>query len=226
MTLGKGLALGGLALILIAVSIPIILHFLDVHAIESRYEELVNQGFMELDTNLDDAIRKGLEAKDIHPLGKEALLLLGRAYFLKESYTQAIEELDRILLESEEIDYFPETQYYLGEAYLNQYKDLRQRELWNKALSNFQEAARSSLHRSDAYFGMALLYFSSYLETPNPDIRDKIALNLKRCQELEAKMDGYVAGEPDALCPHCRRTYVKKSEDPLFQKLMDFVTKR
>jgi tetratricopeptide (TPR) repeat protein len=220
--------LGGLGLmILLAVGIPLFLHYLDVREEREEYILLVEEGFQLLqeagaggarlnEPFLDEAISKGMSARKLDPEGEEAGLLLGRAYYMKEDITRCIEALKQGLKDFQDVDYLAEFNYHLALAYTRRYKDLKQRDMFNDALSSFSNTASSSqsFHRVDAYFGITTLYLIRLQDTESLGDKEKALQNLRRAMELETGMEGYVEGEEGSICPLCRMEFKKKSDDP------------
>ena len=228
MTLKAGLIGGLIIIVLLAVGIPLLFHYLDMKEIKSAYRTAVEEGFELVEKGIEDpealdgALKKGLSARKIFPEGQETALLLGRTYYLKKKYNKAVEELEGGLEDFDDVDLLPEFYYHLGLSYANLYEELHQQELWDEALADFSKAASSSLgrHRPDSYFGIAMLYLIKFKEVLSRDYREKAVINLKRGIELEGGREGYVDGEPGSPCPFCGMVFKRKSDDPQLQEIL------
>ncbi len=229
MTLKKGFLICLVMLTVLIVAVPIVLKQLESMERQSTYQNLLKEGYSLVHDNgegaLDEAMSKGLEACRIEPLGKEALLLMGLIYYNKKDYNKSIEELSKVIRETDQIDYFPEINYHLGLSHAVLSRELLQRDEWQKALTCLMEASTGGYHCHDAYFRIAALYLLKYKETPSKEIKEKAALNIMRGRSLEEKMEGYVTNEPGSACPLCGTPFEKRSDDPafknIFQKLAD-----
>jgi tetratricopeptide (TPR) repeat protein len=227
---GKIMLLGALLLAVLIVLFIFYSHYRDELEKEAAYQGLVEEGFVfledsEKEENVDEAIKLGLRARDLDPGGESALLLIARAYVEKKLFKNLIETLEAEIEKMQDLDFYPEYNYYLGLAYSHLFRDLGQEELFNKAMQCFTESASSPFHRPDAYFGMGTLYFSRYQENRTPYLKEKVGLNFQRCIDIEADCIGYVEDQPDSPCPLCRKPFRKKMDNPDFAKLMDALTK-
>lgn len=230
MSAGRGILIG---VILIAAATAFIIFFLqykDKWERDEAYQELIEAGFAALDDpggieGADEAILQGLSAREMDPQGKEPLILLGRAYLEKKMYTEAARILEQGLDDIDDLEFYPELNYYLGLTYSRLYDDLKQEDIWQKAQSYFSEAAASSFHRSDAYFGIGALYFSRFQENSSPYLKEKVILNFQRCVDIEEGRDDASGGGVDSICPLCRSVFKKKLDNEAFARLMDALNK-
>lgn len=198
----------------------------------TAYFQRVEEGFLKLsdsvDGDVDGAIAKGLAALDLAGKadldGKEAYLLLGRAFYMKKQYRKSIEELEKGLDAAEEIEFRNDVNYHLGLAYFRIYRDVQGEETFRMARECFIEASNIGNHQADAYYGLALLYALLHDKNPRVEFRVSIVDYLKQCQRIEAGMAGYGEGRPDSSCPNCYMIFEKKSESEEFIKWLKHLT--
>jgi len=231
MKASQGILIG---VVLIAVGAAVVIFYLqyqDKWEKDKAFQEMVEAGFDALDEpggvpGADQAIQQGLRAREMDPQGKEPLILLGRAYLEKKMYTEAAHVLEQGLSDIDDLDYYPELNYYLGLVYSRMFEDLDQDEIWQKAMTCFSESASSSYHRSDAYFGIGALYFSRYQENSSPYLKEKVTFNFQRCIDIEADQDGEMEMVSETICPLCRAPFKAKMENESFTQLMEALTRK
>ncbi|MBU0754122.1 MAG: hypothetical protein KJ645_03215 [Planctomycetes bacterium] len=227
---GKSVLLGIVLLTVVIIGLIFFIQYQGKLENERVFQELIQSGFDLLedeagDEQIDQAIQQGIQATQMRPDRKESCLLLGRAYLEKKMYNQGIEVLEEGLKELDELEFYPELNYYLGVGYSRLFEEIRQDQIWDKALSGFTEALSSPYHRSGAYFGIGALYFSRLKDNPSPFLREKATVNFQRCIDLETDMAGYLPEEPGSRCPLCRASFKKKEENDSFSKVMDYLNK-
>lgn len=223
------IAVVGLIIVFI-VALLVFLNLSESMEREAAYEKLIEDGFMYLseqgnEESMDTAIRYALDAQEIFPDRKEPLVILGCAYNEKGNHRKAEEIFLQGLDDLGDVDYYAELSYHLGITYSLLYNQLKKEDLLNSAVSAFTEGAASGYHMADAYFGIGALYFDLYLQNLTPYLKEKVLVNFQRCMDIEADMDGYVPGEPDSICPLCRRSFTKKTDQEKFIKLIESLGK-
>ena len=165
---------------------------------------LVEEGFLVLEGNPDEAVRLALTARKIDGNNIEALILLGRANFLKGRYTDTVKIFEEAMNGLQDLDLAPELSYYIGMAHFNLFKETGVREDWTEAFKHLSEAARLGEHVADANIALGGLYATKdYFD------REKILLYWERAFRFEKDLDGYPGSGGDGACPYCRQKFKK-----------------
>jgi|GEM_PF-2875275 len=172
-----------------------------------KASKLVEEGFLVLENNPDEAIRFGLEARELKPDDIGAVILLGRAQFSKKRFRQSIAVLQEGLNTLEDMDYFQELSYHIGLAYTELYRETKIAEDWEKAFKNLSDATELGCHRADANYALGLLHcLGDYFDS------DKVVLYWERAMPIEDKLESYPGSGQDGACPYCHLEFKRKKD--------------
>jgi tetratricopeptide (TPR) repeat protein len=171
---------------------------------KSRVAGLVEEGFLVLNGNPDEAIRLAMEARSLDENNSYALILQGRALNFKNRHHDVVKTLQLAMNNLQDLDLMPELNYHIGFAYLNLCKETGVRDDWREAFKNLSDAAREGGHMADANIALGLLHaIKEYLD------QDKIVQYWETAFELQKGVDGYPGSGKSGACPHCRREFQK-----------------
>jgi len=199
--------LGAVIIVLVVAALFVFSYIAEERAKTAKVNELVNEGFIVLDSDPDEAIRLALTARDIDAADLDARILLGRGLHEKKKYGDAANVFIDALNDIEDLDFLPELSYHAGHAYLSLYHETKIADDWQKAFRFFSDAANIGEHLVDANVGLGLLYcYPDYFDG------DMVVRYLERAFEREADILGYPGSGEDGRCPNCKMEFKKKKE--------------
>lgn len=167
-----------------------------------RTMALVEEGFAALADDQDAAIRMALEALSIDPECMPALILQGRANFMKGKFADSIEIFQKAMNVSRDIDMLPEFGFHIGLAQFNLFKETKIKDHWREAFKQLSEAANLGCHRADANIALGTLYMTKeYFD------KKTALLYWERAFRFESELEGYPGSGEDGACPHCRQEF-------------------
>ena len=204
----RNIAILGAVIIVLAVAAFFVFSYIaEDRALAAKVDEMVNQGFIVLKSDPDEAIRLALTARDIDATDLAVRILLGRGLHEKKKYRDGADVFIGALDDLENLDLLPELSYHVGNAFLSLYHETRIGDDWQKAFRYFSDSANLGEHLVDANIGLGLLYCY-------PDYFDNkmVVRYLERAFEREASLLGYPGSDDDGRCPHCKMEFKKKKE--------------
>ncbi len=177
-----------------------------------KVRDLVNEGFLVLKNDPDEAVRLALTARDIAPESVDAVFLLGRANAVKEKHKNAIKIFEEGTNLVDDMGLLNELYYHIGLAWLNLYEETNIDDCRIEALKHLSDAAKMGNHRADANLALGGLYgMAGYVD------KDKIIFYWERAFRIEREMAGYPGSDDDGACPNCRMEFIRKEPDLIEQ---------
>ena len=199
-----------LVLVLLAGSAGLIAYVRYYDALERsrRISELLDEGFLAVNSDPDTAVAKALEVLESDPDRSAAYLLQGRANFLKGRYRAALDLFETGLDRLEDLSLQPEYKFHAGMACLNLFRESHDREMWREAHRYLLDVTRLGEHDWEAHYAVGLLY-------ADPDYwnKEQVIEHWEAAIRMEEGMSGYRGAGEDGACPICRMEFRPKREE-------------